>query len=274
MNLKIYPFINQYVILSNFYGFLIASPIIGSNVRQANSDEFPSIVSLMDIREGIEDVEELHFCTGALLTNTHVLTAAHCLEDTLKNETQIVIGSRDLRCGQIFYPLWWVDYNQWAVFQNVQLRFRVNDIAIIKLSQCVPNNITPLPLSTAKNIYLYGLNVVAAGWGISNNGEVTRIMETVNLRILSNADCEVRIASANGRRIPVHERLLCSISEPFAVMQAIQVRSRGQVGPTRNPLDRQPQGSVNNLTTVAKARDLTREKGFPWLCLPSRMADI
>jgi hypothetical protein len=80
-----------------------------------------------------------------------------------------------------------------------------------------------MPISNAENRFLYGLNVIAAGWGITNSGQITRFMEAVNLRILSNTECENRIAIAQGNRISVPERLLCSVSDPLAVMQVVSV---------------------------------------------------
>jgi hypothetical protein len=121
-------------LIDNFFKLPIAEPIIGENVRRAEANEFPAIVSFMTINEGVEDLEEEHFCTGTLLTSSHVLTAAHCLENVQKNETQIVLGSVDLRCGLVYYPLWWVNYNEWASVRRVHLQFVVNDIAIVKAS--------------------------------------------------------------------------------------------------------------------------------------------
>jgi hypothetical protein len=50
------------------------------------------------------------------------------------SNVQIVIGTINVEHGEVYYPFWWVTYNQWAQLKDIQFDNQVNDIAVIKVN--------------------------------------------------------------------------------------------------------------------------------------------
>jgi hypothetical protein len=66
--------------------------------------------------------------------------------------------------------------------------------------------------------YFYGLNVRIAAWGDSEHSVTSPHLKTVELTVLSKADCDERIYRLGGRTFKIHETRLCTFANPFALM--------------------------------------------------------
>jgi hypothetical protein len=109
-------------------------PLVGTNVRPAEVNEFPFIVSLMRITSINPDPLTDHFCAGSMISRKDVLTSEHCTSMDVPTGIKVVVGSIDLRGGNEYFINWWMSYDQWATAKGILIELIENDISIIRVS--------------------------------------------------------------------------------------------------------------------------------------------
>jgi hypothetical protein len=45
----------------------------------------------------------------------------------------VIVGSSYLNRGTRYFPEWWITFDQWALYNNEELSYNVNDIAILNV---------------------------------------------------------------------------------------------------------------------------------------------
>jgi hypothetical protein len=113
---------------------VFTKPMVGQNVRRAIEGEFSPVVTIKKFTHRNIPPEDTRICSGTLISIFHVITAAHCLEIIRFSLMEIIVGSIDIRQGMRYHPLWIVDYNRWANLSDLYRKYRINDIAIIKVN--------------------------------------------------------------------------------------------------------------------------------------------
>ncbi|XP_011501600.1 PREDICTED: hyaluronan-binding protein 2-like [Ceratosolen solmsi marchali] len=63
-----------------------------------------------------------------------------------------------------------------------------------------------------------GSKVIVAGWGTGNSGSSSSILQTTKLNIISNTECERVIFEIDGEKYRIHDKFICSIKKPFALL--------------------------------------------------------
>lgn len=133
--------------------------ISGSN---ASDNQFPWQVSITSCNSKMV----CQVCGGSLISDQHVLTAAHCTYEATNFE--IGIGS-----NKYFEPQIEIVSSKKIEHPNYDKKMILNDIAIVILPRKVQlsSSIQTIGISSSKMENLNGKNVIASGFGktLSNN---------------------------------------------------------------------------------------------------------
>ena len=111
-----------------------------------------------------------YFCSGSLITEDVVMTAAHCMFVMNNSQMQIFFGN-DVRTGQGEYRR----VADWLVNEGYNPDQLVNDIALLRLATPAPDTITPVPhLPAALGLSAAdegATTVDFSGFGVDENDE-------------------------------------------------------------------------------------------------------
>jgi secreted trypsin-like serine protease len=132
-----------------------------SGCADPHPDEPPGyLVALINATAPDNDVSSTQFCTGVLITETEVLTAAHCLRDRESLSIDAIVGAKNLcNTGPI--------QGERVGVQSMNLSDSV-DAAVLTLSRAVDR----APAATDRPEAETGSVAVAWGWGKDSMGGV------------------------------------------------------------------------------------------------------
>jgi secreted trypsin-like serine protease len=137
--------------------FLPVPTIVGG--IQAREYEFPWQVSLRD------KASNSHFCGGTIISDTWILTAAHCLTDVLARSLSVVVGEyqRSATYSAVRQTL---DAQATYIHKQYAADNQTNDIGLIKLAGNIVFNVNVQPACLPVSNDLYqGQKCQCSGWG-------------------------------------------------------------------------------------------------------------
>lgn len=131
-----------------------AGTITSDDPTVANLGQFPYQVSLQDW------YSDVHFCSGAIITDQWVLTAASCIYGLAsKKQIKAVVGTNQLTKGT-YYKI-----RRAFTYQETDNYHR--DIALLKTKSKMVFNENVSPIELPKQVARVNEKVVVSGWGNS-----------------------------------------------------------------------------------------------------------
>ncbi|KAG7201534.1 hypothetical protein KM043_004285 [Ampulex compressa] len=142
-----------------------------------------------------------HFCGGSIISDIHVLTAAHCVQPfdnnpQMKSEITVVTGTSSLRYGGEKHKVVAMRYDP-RYQGNPQLVMR-HDVAILTLSKPIVFNERQRPARLPTSDIPENTHVVIAAWGSTSfpNGQVSENLQHITLNTLPQEQCATYLRGA------------------------------------------------------------------------------
>ncbi|XP_011502211.1 PREDICTED: chymotrypsin-2-like isoform X2 [Ceratosolen solmsi marchali] len=174
--------------------------------NNADIKEFPFLVSLTYIDDN------KHTCGGAIISNYHILTAAHCLFNKHTDNDYLVIysGSTSLKIRSGYeYRLKQIFIH--PEFNGNKLKEMMNrhDIAIIEVEGFIEfNEYQQKARLPTENVYASTIATIA-GWGLLDFPSIyyPEKLQKTSLKILDNSICRKKLP------FNIHEDQLCAFEK-------------------------------------------------------------
>ncbi len=138
--------------------------IVGGRLVNEGDPINKSVVAVYDEKRG-------SLCTGSLLRDNLVMTAAHCVEDGI--EGQVILFGANIRSAKHRRPV--VDGVMHGTFRRQSANSSINwgDIALIRFEGTVPQGYAPSEILRDSSRLKTGRTVFLAGYGLSDGVENT-----------------------------------------------------------------------------------------------------
>uniref|UniRef100_A0A182RAB4 trypsin n=1 Tax=Anopheles funestus TaxID=62324 RepID=A0A182RAB4_ANOFN len=177
-----------FVILCVVFGFgvictkseqQLTNRIVGGHV--ANIESYPYQVSVQELN--------VHICGGSIITSRWILTAGHCVDDTIARYMNVRVGSS-------FYSENGTIYNvKSAVTHPNHVPYSwIMDFALLELDDSLvfSSIVQPIALAFQPEDLLYDLDCVVTGWGRTLNDEESyEQLRAVEIPLVSRALCNI-----------------------------------------------------------------------------------
>merc|ERR1719167_1106767 len=170
--------------------------IVGGVETEAN--EYPWQVAL------VSSSGSRPFCGGTLISNQHVLTAAHCTAGSSASGISVLLGEHRIDDSS-FNRVPLSKITDHPNYNNGNLD---NDFSILTLATPVEfsNTVAPACLPTSGANDYAGVLATVSGWGtLSSGGNQPTVLNEVDVTVQSNADCKSAYGSSS-----ITDNMICA----------------------------------------------------------------
>lgn len=141
--------------------------IIGGEKATASDAVTASTVSLMMGYKG----KLYSFCTGTLISEDLILTAAHCLHSVSDNQVFVAFGEvlpTELSDPNLQEVVDWTTHPEYRVVRDATgaMISARNDVALVKLAQAAPEQAIVVPILEESVALVPGESLLLAGYGL------------------------------------------------------------------------------------------------------------
>uniref|UniRef100_A0AAY4F0L7 chymotrypsin n=1 Tax=Denticeps clupeoides TaxID=299321 RepID=A0AAY4F0L7_9TELE len=179
-----------FAIISSAYGCGVPAipPVVTGYARIVNGEE--AVPHSWPWQVSLQDFTGFHFCGGSLISETWVVTAAHC-----NVSHRVIVGEHDKgKAGEDIQTMkvQKVCFSQPAIcFPDWNPSTINNDIALIKLASPVSLNdrVSPVCLAEASDNFNPGMTCVTSGWGLTPITTPNKLQQAA-LPLLSKETCQ------------------------------------------------------------------------------------
>jgi len=172
--------------------------------RPADPDEWPWLAAL--VHKGGQGSGQ--YCGATLISDNHVLTAAHCLAPFKQSDIQVKLGEYDFnQAGETEDQTF--NVAQMKMHENYNDVTYENDIAIIKLDRPATRSKSVWPTCLPPRAERYtNRRAFVIGWGtIYFGGPTSSTLQEVNVRVWEPEDCKKNYATLDR---DVLDTMLCA----------------------------------------------------------------